>query len=40
VPSAIVPTEWNCILNPGHPDCQQLVWGIQEPITLDDRLLI
>jgi RES domain-containing protein len=38
VPSAIVPTERNYILNPTHPNFARLVWDGPEPIALDDRL--
>ena len=38
VPSAIVPTERNYILNPGHPAFARLSWEAHEPIVLDERL--
>jgi RES domain-containing protein len=38
VPSAIVPTERNYILNPTHPQYEQLIWGAHARIILDDRL--
>lgn len=38
VPSAIVPTERNYILNPKHPDFGRLSWEDREHIALDDRL--
>jgi RES domain-containing protein len=38
VPSAIVPTERNYILNPRHPAFEHVCWGDPEPIALDDRL--
>lgn len=40
VPSAIVPTERNYILNPMHPDFGRISWSAHEPILLDDRLWI
>lgn len=38
VPSAIVPTERNYILNPLHHAFRTLAWDAHEPIALDDRL--
>jgi RES domain-containing protein len=38
VPSAIVPTERNYILNPTHADFARISWSAHEPIVLDDRL--
>ena len=38
VPSAIVPTERNYILNPRHPHFSQLAWEKPESVVLDDRL--
>ena len=38
VPSAIVPTERNYLLNPRHPRFADLSWDPFEPIALDDRL--
>jgi len=38
VPSAIVPTENNYLLNPDHPAFGHLSWDPYEAITLDDRL--
>ncbi len=38
VPSAIVPTERNYLLNPMHPQFGRLAWDAYEQITLDDRL--
>ena len=38
VPSALVPKEYNYLLNPGHPDFRQLVIKKPEPIEFDLRL--
>ncbi len=38
VPSAIVPHEWNYILNPFHPDFASIKIGNAQPITFDKRL--
>lgn len=38
VPSAIVQTERNYILNPMHSDFGRISWGAHEPVALDDRL--
>jgi RES domain-containing protein len=38
VPSAIVPTERNYILNPRHPQFDRLSWGADQQINLDNRL--
>ena len=38
VPSAIVPTERNFILNPMHADFSRILWHEHEPIILDHRL--
>ncbi|EIP97566.1 hypothetical protein OpiT1DRAFT_02010 [Opitutaceae bacterium TAV1] len=40
VPSAVIPGEWNCILNPAHPAFKRLVrWSKPEPLKIDRRLL-
>lgn len=39
VPSAIVPNEFNYLLNPHHPDFTRLVIGQPEDFPLDPRLL-
>lgn len=38
VPSAIVPEEWNYLLNPQHPDFKRLAFGASEPFAFDRRL--
>jgi RES domain-containing protein len=38
VPSAIVPQESNCLLNPGHPAFKQIRIGKPEPFALDRRM--
>jgi RES domain-containing protein len=38
VPSAIVSTECNYILNPLHPEFERVSWDAPKPIALDDRL--
>jgi RES domain-containing protein len=39
VPSAIVPSEFNLVLNPKHPDITKITTGQSESLTLDPRLL-
>ncbi|MEI7768052.1 MAG: RES family NAD+ phosphorylase [Phycisphaerae bacterium] len=39
VPSAIVPNEWNYLLNPAHPDFAKVVIGPKQPVQFDPRLL-
>lgn len=39
VPSAIVPEEWNYLLNPEHPGFGRLRFGRAIPFLLDPRLL-
>ncbi|BBE09506.1 Uncharacterized conserved protein [Mycoavidus cysteinexigens] len=39
VPSVIIPTELNYILNPKHPDFPKIELGQPTPFTLDMRLL-
>ena len=39
VPSAIVPTEWNYLLNPAHPDYAAIRIGPPLPFDIDQRLL-
>ena len=38
VPSAIVPEESNCLLNPAHPAYARLKFGRPMPVVLDPRL--
>lgn len=38
VPSAIVPDEWNYLLNPQHADIRKIVIGPPEPFSFDRRL--
>lgn len=38
VPSVIVPTEWNFLLNPLHPEFPPITWAAPEKIDLDERL--
>ena len=38
VPSAIIPTESNYVLNPAHPDFSEIMYGPPEPFSLDPRL--
>ena len=38
VPSAIVPAEFNWLMNPGHPDCARIVIGNLEPVSYDARM--
>lgn len=39
LPSAIVPSEWNYLLNPAHPDFAQITIAPKQPITFDPRLI-
>ena len=39
VPSVMVPTEWNYLLNPAHPDFQQITIGPKQPVRFDPRLI-
>jgi RES domain-containing protein len=39
VPSAIVPNEWNFLLNPAHPDFVKVAVGSRQPIKFDPRLI-
>ena len=38
VPSAVVPTERNYLVNPAHPDFAKIVFGAPEPFPFDPRL--
>lgn len=38
VPSAVIGEEWNYLLNPEHPDFNQIVIGIAKPFQFDARL--
>lgn len=38
VPSAIVPEEFNYLLNPRHPDFEKITIGLAEPFSFDRRL--
>jgi RES domain-containing protein len=39
VPSAIVPTERNYLLNPAHPEFRRIKIGVPRPFAFDPRLL-
>jgi RES domain-containing protein len=39
VPSAIIPTEWNFVLNPTHPDFPRIKIAAPTPFAFDPRLL-
>ena len=39
LPSAIVPSEWNYLLNPEHPDFAKITIGRKQPIKFDPRLI-
>lgn len=39
VPSAIVPEEFNFLLNPAHPDFRRIQIGTPQDFTIDSRLL-
>jgi len=38
VPSAIMPNEWNYLLNPGHPDFRLITLRYTEPFLFDPRI--
>ena len=39
VPSAVVPSEWNYLLNPGHPDFARIEFHDSEAFAIDLRLV-
>ena len=39
LPSAIVPNEWNYLLNPAHPDFAKITIGPKQHIQIDPRLI-
>jgi RES domain-containing protein len=39
VPSAVVPSETNVLINPNHPDFQRIRVGTPQPFILDRRLV-
>jgi len=39
VPSAVVPSENNVLINRAHPDAARMVYGTPEPFAYDPRLL-
>ncbi|HVT18183.1 MAG TPA: RES family NAD+ phosphorylase [Thermoanaerobaculia bacterium] len=39
VPSAVIPSEWNVLLNPAHPDFSRLRMHPAEPFAFDSRPL-
>lgn len=39
VPSVVVPSENNVLLNPAHPDARRIAYGPPAPFTYDPRLL-
>jgi RES domain-containing protein len=38
VPSAVVPQEWNILLNPAHLDFSAIEWTNEGPFHWDSRL--
>ena len=38
VPSAIIPNEWNYLINPAHPDFRQISLLRTEPFLFDPRI--
>lgn len=38
VPSALIPTDWNLLLNPAHPDFPKLRIGRPRPFSFDPRM--
>jgi len=39
LPSVIVPSEWNYLLNPVHPDFAKITIGPKQPIKFDPRMV-
>ena len=39
VPSAIIPTEFNYLMNPAHSDFARCLWGKVRPFQIDRRLV-
>lgn len=39
VPSAVIPSELNVLLNPTHPDFNEVNWDYTESFRFDERLL-
>jgi RES domain-containing protein len=39
VPSAVVPTEWNYLLNPTHPNFSKIKAGAKQSVQFDARLI-
>ena len=39
VPSVIVPSEWNYLINPAHPDSAKIIIGPRQPVQFDPRLI-
>jgi RES domain-containing protein len=39
VPSVIVPSEWNYLMNPLHPDFTNIAIGPKQPLKFDPRLM-
>jgi RES domain-containing protein len=39
VPSAVIPTESNYLINPNHTDFPQIIYGAPQNFTFDQRLL-
>jgi len=39
VPSAVIPREWNYLINPNHPRFEELVWSDPRAFVFDPRLI-
>lgn len=39
VPSAVVPPEWNYLINPGHEKFSELIWSEPKMFRIDPRLI-
>ncbi|MBK9113602.1 MAG: RES family NAD+ phosphorylase [Nitrospira sp.] len=39
VPSALIPVEFNYLLNPAHSDFRRIIWADPVPFSLDPRFL-
>jgi RES domain-containing protein len=39
VPSVLVPSEWNYLLNPAHADFPKIIIGVRTPVRFDPRLI-
>jgi len=40
VPSVVLPSEWNYVLNPQHPDFDKIEFSAEDDLPVDERLMI